>query len=989
MIDRINKEIGAINDTLAWIKQQRSEDYDWRYFELVQCRSALRKVLRAKSEKPAIAAYGESQKGKSYLISNLLQDKGAAFTIKAGGRDVDFIKSINPLSAGKQESTGVVTRFSTYSTHPDKYNKDYPIVAKLLSVTDLVAVLCDGYFNDIKDYHYEDVSVYDKLADNIFNKYKSLPELIDSPMSADDIIELMEYINAHINNAQQISKSVLFAKLALIANRIPMADVPNVFQSLWNKNEYITGLFKRLINLKMQFANAYSVYLPIEAVLHHGENPNTIMSVQCLNNLDWDNNSRVVDVYVKDMKDSFTCVRNVNKSDLCALCSEVVIRIEERFAKNDKTYCIKDLSEEVRRQLNLESVGDSIGEMGYRAPNEMKGVNLFEYVDLLDFPGARSRMGEKEDFLANKPNKENDGNALSKMLLRGKVSFLFNNYCDSKIINILLYCHDNEDIVVQDMYSTIDSWVKKYVGDTPEMRKETVKKTKGVSPLFVIATKFNVDMLYDDNEEKNSIQGINQRFNGRYGNILSDCLHIGSVEWFKNWTSKGESFSSTFLLRDFKFSNMGAGHSMLYRGYDSNEPEPQEKELNLNEAFYQQLRQSFVTNQNVKVFFDNPELAWDVSATINNDGAVFIIQKLTKVSQSIADTRDEQFEKDNLKPAMDTLIRVIDSYYVKDDNSDQISINIRKAKKVNLELDFTCNTDNYFFGHLIQSLQLTQSETYRVVHHLIKGGELNNNNDFKDYEIICNRCKQSYPGWDEMTVEERWTAFIEEYSFKDRTEALEYLEKRHVNSELLFSGRFKKKTNSFVISEAVFNRWCEKINMRQILSSLSSADQFEGGTLKDLIEMIIVTGLSIELTDCMASSIKEYVDVLNVNDANQDLVSDILMSKVNSFVLDFGYSYRKGEDIQTGSTVAAVLKNSNPFTRINTEYRLIPTEDEITSELDVLQTQGALTKSFSDNYTQWCDYMFIAFILKEKQKVKNSEANATIGKVYKSLLEGM
>ena len=90
MIDRINKEIGAINDTLVWIKQQRSEDYDWRYFELVQCRSALRKVLRAKAEKPAIAAYGESQKGKSYLISNLLQDKGAAFTIKAGGARCGF-----------------------------------------------------------------------------------------------------------------------------------------------------------------------------------------------------------------------------------------------------------------------------------------------------------------------------------------------------------------------------------------------------------------------------------------------------------------------------------------------------------------------------------------------------------------------------------------------------------------------------------------------------------------------------------------------------------------------------------------------------------------------------------------------------------------------------------------------------------------------------------------------------------------------------------
>lgn len=73
MID-IQTQIDNLNTSLQWIKDYNPDQYEQRFIEIVGLRSKLRKISEAKKEKPAIAAFGESQKGKSYLIGNLLQN---------------------------------------------------------------------------------------------------------------------------------------------------------------------------------------------------------------------------------------------------------------------------------------------------------------------------------------------------------------------------------------------------------------------------------------------------------------------------------------------------------------------------------------------------------------------------------------------------------------------------------------------------------------------------------------------------------------------------------------------------------------------------------------------------------------------------------------------------------------------------------------------------------------------------------------------------
>jgi hypothetical protein len=64
------------------------------------------------------------------------------------GCEIDFIENIN-MRSDKQESTGVVTRFTTSEVTS---NKSYPVKLHLLSVADFITILTDSYMNDITGY---------------------------------------------------------------------------------------------------------------------------------------------------------------------------------------------------------------------------------------------------------------------------------------------------------------------------------------------------------------------------------------------------------------------------------------------------------------------------------------------------------------------------------------------------------------------------------------------------------------------------------------------------------------------------------------------------------------------------------------------------------------------------------------------------------------------------------------------------------------------
>ena len=351
MTQNITTQIENINKSLEWIKKNKPQDYEQKFLQLIEERRKLKKLKAANQENPAIAAFGVSQVGKSYLMNCILQKDGVPFLIEANGRKYKFIEEMNPKT-GNTEATGVVTRFSSFSRDANKYSKEYPILMKCLTVADVILILSDGYYNDISDYTTYSEAEIAEIGENIYKKYAQMPVIAGSAISPDCIMDIRAYYKKHINNAQAFIHASFFDQLALVADRIPTSDWVDVFSILWHKSEHQIKLFRAILKTleKLQFS-AY-VYLPAEALLHNGINENTVMSVQCLNELFLEQPNYFTDAYIRHGED-YTKIANLTKSEICAVCAEIIVKITQDYIDNSNSYSFCNITDpQVMNQLS-------------------------------------------------------------------------------------------------------------------------------------------------------------------------------------------------------------------------------------------------------------------------------------------------------------------------------------------------------------------------------------------------------------------------------------------------------------------------------------------------------------------------------------------------------------------------------------------------------------------------------------------------------------
>ena len=957
MISKIFNQIENINKSLEWIKKNKPQDFEQKYVQLIELRRALRKVLSASKNNPGIAAFGKSQVGKSYLISCLLQDNGKPFMVKAGDNFHNFVYKINPPSdnGGGKESTGVITRFSAFSREPQRYSEKYPVLVKAFSVTDLLLVLSDSYFNDFGDYVVIEEEDIDSLCFQWKEKYGNAPIIADSPIKADDILFIKSYFNRYIHHAHTLNKTSLFDHLTMIIERIPASDYPLVFSCLWNNETEFNNVFKRLLATLVTFGFTEDVYLPIESVLHKDVKENTIMSVQCLKQLFEASNAYTSDVYIKKGEEFVKCASNMPKSELCAICSEVIFKIEEEFLSSSQSYAWENMDPDVK---NLVS----------HSPVELK---MLRTNDLLDFPGARSREAERLSKLGS--------STVMDFFLRGKVAYLFNKYNEEMFINILLYCHHNKDNDVTYLYNLLESWVHNYVGSTPSERKRKIEIAHK-SPLFYIGTMFNLDMELQPGkvESEQTEETIDQTWIGRFETILNrQCFHRETTDWVKNWTEDGEDFKNSYVLRDYKFSEK------IYEGFVEYGKEIKRK---VSDSFYQKMRSSFIKDKYVQNLFQNPEIAWDAAASMNNDGALYILENLADVATQMDKTREKDFE-DVMRNVANRLTNIMQDYYVSTDADEILEANLRKAKAIFREMDFTCNSDNYYFGHLIQALQLKETQSYREVHKIMQSPELNNTvNSFQEYEIIRNSCRKAgYPIEEAKEESDKFDCVIKTYGFFNKEEAESFLGRKSIDIQKLFSGAYRKKLNSCIIADSVFDKWCSSIKSIDFLNEFSNDESFDTTIMSNLVDELITTANSFDIRERMAESIAEYVNVVAIHTANENLLADMLANIINNFVLDFGFSWLTEEERAKARKTCEKF-NIPAFNYITKEIPATFDETALTAMFNEMSSSPkALLPSFEDNYNKWLEYMFVSFVAHLDMPDIDPEANNMIKMLLESI----
>lgn len=959
LIDNITNQISYINNFIIWVdnylQQSRREE---TFKQLVNVRRQLKRLRFSLESNPAIAAFGESQKGKSYVISSLLARKGQQFMVtdQKTGRSYNFVEEFNPITHDT-EATGVATRFTKSYSVPDD---SFPIMVKVLSLADMLQILCDTAYNDVESHSVIDCEDIDKFMMAQERRYKGVSP-VQKIIDEDDVMNVREYVEEHIGNtkAKELLDSRYFDVLARIIPSVQPREWPQLMSKLWYDNSDITGLFVRMLQGYETLGFSKKVYVPISALLNE---TTTLMSSLCLQKLDvptpitgnTDPNLST-DLLSEDGK----VICGFSKSVLSSIAAEVVFQIPEETISEKLTYNTEGIYDDVNLQRLLS-----------KGWNKKVSKEFLNTVDIFDFPGARAALQLKESQIQVELN--------NKMMLRGKVRYLFNKYSDERLINVLMLCHDHMQNGPTVMAGLIEQWVKQNVGSTVRERTAFLDKSI-VSPLFMIATKFNMDMKHSVQEGGDS--QLANRWEDRYHKVLYEqVLQADSLTWFNNWTEQG-SFKNTYLLRDYKWS--GANGNRLFEGYDTAGVELTEND----KEFHLRLRKSFVSNPSVQTFFEDPELAWDAAATMNNDGAARIIENLGIVSANSKESRLYKYMAE-IKALHAKILQLMVEYFHDDNDENVLQKAISSCGSIIAELDVVCGKDNYFFGRMIQNLQVTENYVFDFYYSQLNNTKMIEERDMKEYDLILSRCHGRISA--SKSFEENLEILRQEYHYFTAMDCKDFFENvKGVSLEKLFKCDFRQKSNSEQLAEGIVVKWIEDLKAQKNLKFYEA-----GGcntlTMLDLIENFKSVIDLIHLTDIIAKTISPFVDAINVPHQILDMIADTTAEIINEFVITFGFGYYSQEKIAD-----LKLINEKNSLHLSFDYGMsdkVPMTNEELSDLfdDIRPTdENAKLSALPSfvNYNKWIDMLLISFIASYNVPKYDVEANRQLGVLISSYKE--
>ncbi|MBR1630602.1 MAG: hypothetical protein IJ680_01975 [Paludibacteraceae bacterium] len=838
MIQDINVNLDSIRRALEWAVENHKDSFPRDDFK--KYRRHLKRICRALSENCAAAAYGESQTGKSYLMSSLLSSPDKPFIIENKGREYSFIDELNPSGGNnsKVESTGVITRFSIRGQNEQM--KDY-VKIRLLSVVDVILILADSYYNDVK-------ITNDKImkADEINDKLKELSVVWQSSatqqtyIEEDDVYEIADYFDSLGAIVSNVVQSDFFQHVADVIHRVPVSRWSDVFGLLWNNDADVSDMLRRLLAEYEKLGFASDVYVPFDAILR---DKGSLLQIQWLDTVcgvtpnmgDKINLVQTTDVY----DGQGNCIaRDFNKGFLSALTAEI------------KLFLPQDIVQE---------------------------RPFLQKIDLLDFPGARSReLFPYADI----------HEMLPQMLRRGKVAYLFNKYSHSWLISSLLFCHHNDQKTVRELTGTIEEWVDANVGSSPEQRAEMLHRTGNVSPLFMVATKFNIDLEWTKNDAPDNVEKLANHW-GRFKNVIPEI--ISSSKWFDNYVPRNDGFSSPafrniYPLRDFYWS----AKNQLFSGYSDGAQKSPELEQNTPKGFpdyWERLHDTFVENQFICTHFADPEQAWNDVATLNNDGSKPIIRDLSRISELLDEARRKTFFV-NLREIQGEIIRRLMAYYESEDLEERNMRVKRIVGSIRRSLDMSVGNRPEMFGHIIDCMMI-HSDPLRSIVYDITVRHTETPSDIRGAAFVRKRV-----GLDPTANREQNIALLCEYYDCELSDLEEDFQQQGFSlDDVLMVDNDTAMTMSSLIAKHLILFWQDYIVRG--LSALSDLMPHSD----EMASMFIALAKKMSLRQMLDETIERYLNIFEP-EARPNAIADYTSMLFNKFVSTVGREYMSAADLQ-------------------------------------------------------------------------------------------
>lgn len=830
----ITKKLDIIKSALEWEQNvPQSERLSYRQ-RLINIRRELKKIQYAVAERPSVAAFGESQMGKSYLVSALMSTPSKPFCVTDGSNSYNFIDEINPSSPNSTiEATGVITRFTT-----EDNNRNIPsgyLRAQLLSVSDVVLMLCEAYYNQV-DYSHESILDTELINNTLNGIIPSVASLDAKVLSVDDIADIQEYLqNSSIQKkCHAVLSSNLFNYITMNIDKLGNAQVLSLMKLLWNNNIDINRVFDDLMSVYSELGYSNDIYVRFDSVLKkHG----TLLDV-----------ARLDEMYGTP---------------------EVV---GSEYTPSAQVLVGSNLEQKTLKKSFFSAL---IAELTFNLPKELNNNRDFlKDLDILDFPGARRPEQIKEGKL-------NEGKYLSTVLRRGKVSYLFNKYSSSKRISTLMFCHNNNQSAESTMGALLTNWVNKTIGESPLKRETFIKKSQ-VSPLFIIGTWFNKDLDYQ-NEITGNPDRLNERWQRRFNVVLEKEVlkSVGdSDHWFNNWTNTLAPFQNIYMLRDFKYS------TGIFKGYDpdSGSSESEAAVIAKYPEYLQDLRMSFITNEFVRTHFAVPSQAWDEAASVGQDGTSRIISGLCSIAPNVSNARNEKFSND-YSNQVKNLISLLEQYYHPDSSDEQLKLAKKLAGSTCLMIDKLNGQDPYFFSNFLDKMMFKESEIYEVVHKQLLGAK---------EEIPMSGVESSIfmgAGLDStLPREENISRLCDYLGVDDEEECRSALIDEDVDMDNLLSHCQMVSSRAGNLVAVIENLWHEKFLIERCSEKFKDVFPAISGIVSNLWSLYQM----LQVHGCLESKINTYLQSLD-QDVSVGIISDYLAMQLNSFVNSFGYDFMTEE----------------------------------------------------------------------------------------------
>lgn len=516
------------------------------------------RLVTASRAPMSAGVYGQSQVGKSYMVSMLGRPQGEdSLYARLGNETVNFIEDINP--SGDKESTGVVTRFTILEDGHQPL-PGYPVQIKLLTQHDLIRILIDTYFhdsghNESKPLKPEDVEeAFEKVGEQQILESGAVSANSSAPYNRIEAYELSTYVSGKYSG--KISINVLstvsyWDRFIEIAPGLDIEKRAILLSLLWGNIEQFTGLFLQLYDVlaKLQFAE--SVYASADALLPREAGITDVAtlywmlsggsdSVKSVNTGQSVSVSREIGLKVGAIEIS------VPRGKVSALTSKLVILCEKKAWKFQDT------------------------------------------TDVLDFPGARARLADEtpdaEESMRVKPE------GLVDFFLRGKVSYLFEKYCNSYELNFLLLMIKPGNQEVKVITPTVETWIKTLQGETPEERGSQ----QACTLFFIIA---RCDELFTEKSGEKRIDGKVKT--AVETALLTPFAGADRLGWVDKWDTHNP-FRNAYFFRNAQVK----AHSL----YDfSKNSEGVDIEVGLrNPKTLEEVKTNFLSDKAVNRYFKAP-----------------------------------------------------------------------------------------------------------------------------------------------------------------------------------------------------------------------------------------------------------------------------------------------------------------------------------------------------------------------------------------------